>query len=180
MFKSKKLVALGLAAVALFSTVGVSLAYWASAVNGSSANHTATVNVGAGTTISTTVDTADFSETLQLVPTGYGSDGYNDTNETESVSVVFDVSWNSAGTIDSAAGAVKTLTIVRTGYTVGGGADTYSLVNISAVPAPQSITADAAPLHITFTVTLDEPANVAEYTAVAGKAIVISFSFTVA
>ncbi len=178
MFKSKKLVALGLAAVALFSTVGVSLAYWASAVNGASANKTATINVGAGTTISTSVSVSDFSETLQLVPAGYGADGYNDTNETESVDVVFSVSWESTG--DDAKGAVKTLTMAQTGYTVGGGSDTYSLVNITAVPAPFSITADDPAVDIHITVTLDEPANLAQYTSVAGKAIVISYSFTVA
>jgi len=178
MFKSKKLVALGLAAVALFSTVGVSLAYWASAVNGASANKTATINVGAGTTISTSVSVSDFVASKQLVPTGYASDGYNDTNEVESVTVAFSVSWESTG--DDANGAVKTLTITQTGYTVGGGSDTYSLINIQAAPAPFSITADAPAVDVTMTVTMDEPTNLAQYDSVAGLAIVISYSFVVA
>ncbi len=178
MFKSKKLVALGLAAVALFSTVGVSLAYWASSVAGASANKTATINIGEGNAITTSVAVADFAETLELVPAGYGADGYNDAAETESVTVSFSISWESTG--DDANGAVKTLTITQTAYTVGGSPDTYSLINIQAAPAPFSITADAAAVNVTMTVTMDEPANLAQYTAVAGKAIVISYSFVVA
>jgi len=178
MFKSKKLVALGLAAVALFSTVGVSLAYWASSVSGANANKTATINIGEGNTITTSVSVSDFTEALDLVPAGYGADGYNDLAETESVDVTFNVSWESTG--DDANGAVKTLTITQTGYTVGGVADTYGLINIQAAPAPFSITADAAAVEVTMTVTMDEPANLAQYNAVAGKAIIISYSFVVA
>jgi len=173
MFKSKKLVALGLAAVALFSTVGVSLAYWASSVSGASKDVTGTINVGTGDAVTTQVNVSDVTEGKQLVPAGYA----DESDEIETVTLSFSVSWNdAAGDSD---GAVGTLAVTRGSYTVGGVADSYSLVNISADPSDVSITAGASALTVTYTVTLDEPANLAQYNAVAGKAIVINFSFEV-
>ncbi len=175
MFKSKKLVALGLAAVALFSTVGVSLAYWASSVSGASKGVTGTINVGTGSAVTTQVNVSDIAAVAgqTLVPPGYGgTDG-----KVESVTLDFSISWNdTAGDSD---GAVGTLAVTRGTYTVGGAADPDGLVNISANPSNVSITSGASALHVTYTVTLDEPANLAQYNLVAGKAIVINFSFVV-
>lgn len=172
---NKKGLVVLLALVGLFATVGTSLAYWASSVGGSTGNATGTVEVGTGAAVSTTVNVSNFTAGAELVPAGFDDDTPN--AETDSVSMVFPVSWES--TDDDGAGATGTLTVAKTGLTVDGGADTYNLVNVS-IPAPVAIVADAAALNVTVVVTLGLPADATQYAAVAGKTIVITFSFTVA
>lgn len=180
MFKSKKLVALGLAAVALFSTVGVSLAYWASTVTGNKAeNITGTVNVGVGQEVTTTVSTANATAGKALVPTGFVT---NAATETESADIVFSVSWESTG--DDGAGATRTLTVTQTNKVVknSDGIDVISTVGdlyTVTLPSSVSIVADAAAINVHVYVALTEP-SFAQYPSVAGGSCVLTLTFTVA
>ena len=173
MKNKKRGLAILLALTGLFATVGTSLAYWASSVSGNTQNATGTIPVGTGDAVTTTVDVTAFTSGKVLVPTGEVTDT---ATQTDSVAMIFPVTWTS--TDGDGAGATGTLTVAKTALTVGGGADTYDLVNV-AIPGPVGITADAPATNVTVTVTLDEPANQAQYDAVAGKTIVITFSFTV-
>ncbi len=179
MFKSKKLVALGLAAVALFSTVGVSLAYWASSVSGSTANATGTVNVGSGKVVTTTVSTADATAGKALVPAGFVTDA--DT-ETATADIVFTVSWETTG--DDGAGATKTLTVAQVSKVAKNSANADVTASVGSLynvtyPSSVSIVADDPALTVHVTVTLTEP-TLAQYASVAGGSLVLTISFTVA
>lgn len=179
MFKSKKLVALGLAAVALFSTVGVSLAYWASSVTGNNTQATGTVNVGEGSTVTTTVSVADATAGKALVPAGFVVDADTQTAQAD---ITFSVSWTSTGA--DGAGATSTLSVAQVSKTAYNAADADVTATVGALynvtyPGDVAIVADAAAITVHVLVTLTEP-TIAQYASVANGSLVLEVSFTVA
>ena len=144
-------------------------AYWGGLINGSSANDDEnTIEIGKGQEITTTVELSN--KTLdggKLVPIGRKVEA----TDVEQVVLTFDVLWTDE---DAAShGADGTLTITPSFDT-----NPSSLLKV-VVNGDGPITAGTTKT-ITLTITLTEPADLAEYDLVANKTFTLAITFKVA
>jgi hypothetical protein len=165
--KSKKLAIGLLVMLALVVTTGT-FAFWASGVTGSNDSATGTVTIGTGDAVTTTVTVGNETSTGPLVPVGF--EGGSDVNN---VDLIFEIDWDGTG----AEGATGTLVVTVDSIEVGG--TDYSglfTVDVSSQPSITAGTLFDYTVNVEFT---NEPADQAEYDAVAGNDVVVTLTFTV-
>jgi hypothetical protein len=155
-------------------TSGFTYAFWAAGVTGNDTDVTGTVNIGTGeaVTVSMTVNETTTAGQI-LVPAGFEVD----PGEVDAVTVSFTVKWNDDAALDGIADA--TVAALVSNIQVNGVANPYSLVTITpSVSNPTTIALNAT-VTFSFVITLTEPANATQYTAVAGLPITFDINFSV-
>lgn len=183
--KRKNLV---LALLVLFALAvsGTTYAYWAATVgvtNPSAIEET--VTIGAGQSVSTTVSVLESGGTGTLVPAGRAT-----TGQVESVTFIYTVDWTEDESGTFASGTPGTLTVSIGNLLVGEAADSNNLVNVNVTEGPTDLISenytvgvvlnDTGTYTVTVVVTLDEPADASQYSAVATKNITFDLTFAVA
>jgi len=183
----KKVIAV-LITLSLTLSVGT-FAYWANFVEGTSQEATGTLEIGSGNVVETRFDlTNELNSGGLLVPVGQAVN--SNVGAVEAIDLAFDVEWvedeettqllgsNSIGQID----VNHTIEI-----TVGGVvldqedyAHIYNLLTVSYNASNASeLTLDAAAQTFAFQITLDEPADQAEYDLIVNASISITFSYEI-
>jgi hypothetical protein len=153
-------------------TSGFTYAFWAASVDGIEDVKNGSITIGTGDDI--TVDVvigAAQSNTLLLVPTTITPTA----TQTNSVVFTYTITWTADDRIES----VTTANIVATvsDILVGGVENPHNLIQV-AIVNPGTVTQGSSAQY-TFTVTMNEPASLAEYNDVAGKVIQFSINFEV-
>lgn len=171
--KRKNLV-LALLVLFALAVTGTSYAYWASSVAVTNNTQNETINIGTGQAVTTTVAvTGGVYDGKDLVPVGRV---VNSSTETDSIVLTYEVDWTEAGTaVNGIAGTLSAVASNKVG-------DTNNLVNISVVLTDGSNIAvnDANTYTVTVTITMTEPANKAQYDAIANSVITFDLTFAVA
>lgn len=169
--KSRKL-GIGLLLLALVVTTG-SFAYWASGVTGNSDTTAASVTIGSGNAVTTTVAVADLADLSALIPTAYGTPGTDDT-----AALTLPVLWTATA---GGAGATGTLSVTLDSYTLGtlteGEID--AMFTITVTSGTGAIT-EGVSQDVVITILFGtEPATQAIYDEVAAGNLVLNYTFTV-
>jgi len=171
--KRKNLVLVLLVLFAL-AVSGTTYAYWASNVAVTENVQAESITIGQGQAVTTTVAvTGGVYDGKDLVPAGRV---VNATTETASIVLTYEVDWTETGTaVDGIAGTLSATVSNKLG-------DTNGLVNIAVVLTDGSAIAvnDASTYTVTVTITMTEPADEAEYTAIANATITFDLTFDVA
>lgn len=160
-------------------TSGFTYAFWAAGIAADSETAVGTINVGTGETVTSTVNVAAAVNSQgadDLVPAGFAAAG-----KIVSLTLTFSVDWDSTGV--DASGLQSTLTVALTAAANESAADVLSLFNAAfngAGDGTYTIVSDGSAVSVVVTITMDEPSSQAEYNLVAGQAIDLTFSFTVA
>ena len=175
MFKKRKNLIISVLTLLMILVSGftITYAYWASSVTVTNNTQEETINIGTGEAVTTTVAvTGGDYDGKDLVP---ASRVVNTSAQTDSIVLTYEVDWTETGTAVN--GAEGTLAVVANNV-VG---DIYGLINISVVLTDGSAIAvnDAGTYTVTVTITMTEPANKTQYTAIADSAITFDVVFTV-
>lgn len=177
----KKILAFGGLALLAFGSVGASLAYWAATVNGTSTDGSGNINIGEGGTVETTLSISEVSDNkdLRLVPAAFASG-----DNVASITITFNVNWKSTDAHGN--GTIGTLTpVLNSASTAKCATDedkavVFNLLNCDFTSSTYSIIADDTnPTAVSATLTLDEPADKAQYDLIAGQDVALSFTFSV-
>jgi predicted ribosomally synthesized peptide with SipW-like signal peptide len=183
----KKLIA-ALLMLSLVVTSGT-FAYWASYVEGTSTEATGTLEVGSGDIVQTTfVLSNDLNSGGLLVPVGQSVN--SNAGAVEAIDLSFDVQWieNEEVTQMLGVGSVGQITVADQVVITSNGvvldateaANIYALVNVAYNSSNATeLTLDAAAQTFAFQVTLDEPADQAEYNLIANAEISVTFSYEI-
>lgn len=172
--KSRKLI-IGLLITLALVVSSATFAYWASAVNGNSDTATATVTIGQGGTVETTVTVADLSDTSALVPTAYVEVGVT----TDTATLTLPVLWADTG--DAATGATGTLAVTIDSKTLGTltAAQIDAMFTITVTSGTGAITLDNSQDVVITVEFTNEPATQAIYDQVANGTLSLGLTFTV-
>ncbi len=175
----KRNLVIGLLITLALVVSGFTYAFWAAGIAADSETQTGTISVGTGETVSSTVNVSAATNSQgadDLVPAGFGGVG-----KIESLTLTFSVDWDSTGA--DASSLTSTLTVALTGASNGTPAQdaaVLALINASFNDGGSyTIISDGAAVSVVATITLDEPANQAEYNLVAGLDLTLTFSFSV-
>ena len=181
-------------AIALLITLSLVLssgtfAYWANFVEGTSQEATGTLTIGTADVVETKFDiTNELNSGGLLVPVGQSAN--SNAGAVEAIDLSFDVEWQEdeattqlLGT--NTVGQISVSHVVE--ITVGGSvldaathANIYALLNVEYNASNASeLTLDAAAQTFAFQITLDEPADQAEYDLIANAEISITFSYEI-
>jgi len=161
--RKKVIVAFITLMIALVASVGATYAYWHNYIQ---TQDVADIVIGEGATFSVSV-TAAPPAGKTLVPFGIPKTA----DQVDTITLIYDVELDVD--LDSAVDLTVTYDALLLGVV-----DTYNdLVNIEITPSMTAIQNDV--VTITVTVTIDEPADEAEYNAVVGQDITFSLVFTV-
>lgn len=177
--KRKNLV-LALLVLLALAVTGTSYAYWASSVVKDTEIKANTVSVGTGEAITISITpTNNTTETRKLVPVGFGEQTNETTyaGDTESYVINYSVIWNDDTALDGQPDSTISATVGA--ITVGGVANPSGLIIVTPAASNPTTIALGATVNFTFTVTMTEPADKAEYDAVAGKDITFNVTFEV-
>jgi len=172
--KSKKL-GIGLLLLLAFTVTTGTFAYWASGVAGDDAATTASVTIGEGNQVTTTVSlgaAVNSQGANDLVPAGFAEAG-----KIESLTLTFDVDWASFGLDGS--GLTGDLDVTFDSAVNGTSANVLALFNASGLTGYSITTDDSSSTTVTITITMDEPASVLEYNSVVNENVTLGFTFTV-
>lgn len=176
--KAKNLVVALLVVIAL-AVSGFTYAFWAAGVAEASQTAVGTVEVGTGNTVESTVSVGEAVNSQganALVPAGFAEAG-----KIVSLTLTFSVSWASTGL--DASGLSSTLTVALTDAVNSTDDDVLSLFNAAyngLGDGTYTIVTDDSSVSVVVTITIDEPADQAEYLLIAGEDIELTFSFSVA
>lgn len=186
--RSRKSVIAFLFLLAFVATTGT-FAYWATAVEGTSTEATGTLTVGSGDNVVTTFSLGnELNSGGKLVPahqvinSGEGAVG--------AIDLSFDVQWLEDESVSQLAGTnsvgqiiVNDLVEIRLNGVLLDRevhANIYALVHVSYDEAnPSELTLDAEPSTFAFQLTMDEPADQAEYNMIANAEISVTFSYEI-
>ena len=153
--------------LAILLASGTAFAYWVSTLNVEQAPvQEPDVNIGEGEEANTVVTVTPTEDDNLLVPAGR----VEHANQTEALVFEYVVAWT--GDVE-ATGAVGTLDVTADLTNL------HNLLNVVIAPASQTIVANGATVLVTVTVTLDEPANKAEYDEVANQVFTFDLNFVV-
>jgi len=185
--KQRKLV-IGLLITLVVLVSGFTYAFWAGTVGEPlQGDDSVTINIGEGNSVATQFNLSAASVTAgtTLVPSGMA----NDAGEVTSFTISFDVAWvNQALSGSSLTGSTTTgdldfdftVTVLDSNgdpVTVSGAA---ALVVVTPAGGnATSIVLNASAITLSVTVTLTEPANIAQYNDIVNGDIVIDFTFDV-
>lgn len=176
--KSKKLV-VGLLAMLAVVVTGFTYAYWAGNVLAAEKkDESNTVEIGRGDDVITSVNVSEQVGANQvLVPAGRTDESVVPTGKTvvESVVFTYTITWTeednqAPGTEGILLASVENLAV---------SAGNVGLVNASVSAASQDIMLGGNQVTVIITVTLSEPATMAEYQAIAGAVITFDVHFSV-
>jgi len=184
---SKRIIAL-LIMISLVLTSGT-FAYWASFVEGTSNDATGTLTVGSGNSVATRFDlTNELNSGGLLVPVGQ----LVNSNEgvVEAIDLSFDVQWveNEEVTQMLGVGAVGQINVQDEVVIVLDGvvlnrelySNIYALIHVSYNEANATeLTLDAEAVTFGFQITMDEPADQAEYNLIANAEVSVTFTYTI-
>lgn len=172
--RQKKLV-IGLLVMLAVLVSGFTYAYWAAGIAADSDTGIETITVGTGETVTSTVTLGSASiSSGTLVPAGFAVGG-----DVTSVTLTWTTSWASTGL--DASGLTSTMTVALVSVENPSSADVSDLFNVSLNNGGSyTIISDGANVTVIATITMDEPADYAEYASVAGLEIDFTFSFSVA
>jgi hypothetical protein len=171
--RQRKLV-IGLLVMLALVVSSFTYAYWASSVTGNTDDATASVTIGSGNAVTTTVSVADLglAEDVLLVPSTFE----NNTTTFDEVEFTFNVNWTGTG----ATGAVGTLAVTNvfsmTGLTVE---QLNAMFTFEIVSGAGSITAGTAQEVTVRVIFANQPANQAIYALVAAGTLNLTVTFTV-
>lgn len=141
-------------------------AYWGGSINGSPANDNETIEIGEGQEITTVVELTKTVVGGKLVPIGRAVEA----TDVEEVVLTFDVLWTDTDEASHGADGVLTITPLFDN-------NPANLLNV-VVNGDGAITAGTTQT-ITLTITLTEPADLAEYELVANKTFTLAITFSV-
>jgi len=160
---------------AFMATVGTTYAYWVSIVNAPIIEtQTPDVIVGSGEDVIINVIVSETNvDTKVLVPTGRVIDI---NTQTDSITVEYTVIWVEDTRLNGVEDA--NINAVVSNIQVNGVANPFTLVQVIPGDNPTTI-AHKSIIIFTFVVTLNEPADLEQYDAVAGKTITFDINFTV-
>lgn len=181
----KRIIALALM-LSVVVTAGT-FAYWSNYVEGTSTESVGTLEVGTGDIAKTRFDlSGELNSGGLLVPVGQAVNSNGEA--VEQIDLSFDVQWvedeattqllgtNSVGQID-----VSHVVVITIGETVLDKvqyAHIYDLINVAYDSANASeLLLDAAASTFAFHITMDEPADQAEYDLISTAQISITFSY---
>lgn len=178
--RSKNLVVALLVVLAL-AVSGFTYAFWSAGVAADSETATGTVKVGTGETVTSTVNVSAAVSSMgaldRLVPSGFEG-----TNKISSLTLTFTVDWDSTNA--DASLLTSTLTASLTGASNGTPAENAAVLALFNASFNNSgsytVITDGAAVSVIATITIDEPADQAEYLLIATKDITLTFSFSVA
>ncbi len=170
--RQRKLV-IGLLVMLALVVSSFTYAYWASGVTGNTDDATASVTIGAGNAVTTTVSVADLGLISgTLVPTGYE----NNPTTVDRVEMTFNVNWNGTG----AEGAIGTLAVTNVFSMTGlSQAQLDAMFSFEIVSGSGSITAGTAQNVTVRVIFANEPASKAIYDLVASGTLNLTVTFTV-
>ncbi len=154
---------------------GTTYAYWASSVNGVQQKQENVINIGEGDAVTVSVNITDpqiFPD--KLVPTTV-TPGAGETN---SIVVSYSVTWNEDALLDGVVN--QSITASLGTILVGTAENPAGLISVVANPSNPTEIAMGSTVVFTWTVTMAEPANVAEYNAVANQTITFDITFDIA
>jgi hypothetical protein len=170
--KRKVIAAFAVMMFAFIATVGTTYAWWAETINTSNDTSTATVNIGDGDAITTTVTVDDLIDSRTLVPVGYEGQNQGDVNN---VDLTFPVLWESDNTGNTLTGelsvTVDSIEINNVDYS--------GLFTVTVTSGEGTITEDVSKdvvINVEFT---NEPVDEAMYDEVANGTLVITLTFEV-
>lgn len=164
-------------------------AYWASYVEGTSTEATGTLEVGSGDKTETKFDLSnELNSGGLLVPVGQAVN--SNKGAVEAIDLSFDVEWvedeatsQLAGTDSVGEIEVSHEVVIKLDGEVlpkGQNKEIYELINVAYNEANASeLTLDAAAETFAFQITMDEPADQAEYNLIANAEISITFSYEI-
>jgi predicted ribosomally synthesized peptide with SipW-like signal peptide len=184
---NKKIMAV-LIMIAVVATTGT-FAYWASNVEGTSEQAMGTLNIGSAESVDTTFDLSNtYNSGGLLVPLGQ----LVNSNEgaVEEINISYDVAWNEDEAVSQldgtyTVGQINVSHVVA--ITVDGEvldakkyANIYDLITVTdSQDNPSELILDEAAKTFGFTVTMDEPADQAEYNLIANASISITFTYDI-
>jgi hypothetical protein len=184
--KSRKL-GIALLVMLAFVVTSGTFAYWAAGVTGPSASDTTgTITIGSGNTATTTFSfTSTTDSDSLLVPSGFE----NGTTTFATLPLSYELQWITdgvGGTVDltgttttgTLSVSIAVVVIDDDGLT-DVTASVGSLISVTEVDTPASITLGAAAATYSFNVTMSEPADQAEYDLLAGSEIQVTFTWSV-
>jgi hypothetical protein len=183
----KRLIAL-LIMLSLVTSTGT-FAYWASTVTGTETTSNGTLTIGSGESVDTTFEiTNELNSGGLLVPVTHAVN--SNAGAVEAINLSYDVQWledeavsQIDGTTSVADITVVDNVVITLGETVLDAteyANIYALINVAYNDANASkLTLDAAAQTFAVQITMDEPANQAEYDLIANAKISITFTFTI-
>ena len=184
--KSRKLGIALLVMLAFVVTTGT-FAYWASSVNGPADDTTVgTLNVGSGETVSTSFTLGSTNATGgDLVPANQLANSA--AGAVDNVVVTYTVEWSEDTAVSQLDGTTSTapLTVTPVVTLVDSNSnnvtDASVLALISVTPSgtnASSLTLDGGSESLSWTVTMSEPADQAEYDLIANGTITITFTYS--
>lgn len=185
---SRKKVIAFLLMLSLVLTSGT-FAYWSNNVEGTSQDARGTLTVGSADAVETRFDlTDDFNSGGLLVP--FGQAVNSNEGAVEAIDLAFDIQWmedeetsqlvgtSSEGRIDFSHEVV----IVVDGKELDAEehSNIYELLNVEySTQNAETLVLDAEAQTFAFQITLDEPADQAEYDLIANAEIAITFSYVI-
>lgn len=164
-------------------------AYWANNVLGTETTSTGTVTVGSGDSVTTTFDLTNAQDSSGLlVPVGQSAN--STAGAVEEIDLSWDVQWledeatsQLSGTSSVADITVASDVVITIGETVLDStthANIYDLINVTPNAGNATeLTLDAAAQTFAFQITMDEPADQAEYDLIATASVAITFTYTI-
>lgn len=182
--KSRKSV-IGLLVLLAFIFTSGTFAYWASSVNGpADGTTTGNVTIGSGEAVETSFTLTDTNVAGgALVPAAQLTN--SPSGSVDNVTVNYGVQWVEDGTTSQLDGTSSTapLTITWVITATNGVDDVSALANSLIVVTPDAgnatnLTLDAASQNVSFVITMNEPADQAEYNAISGATITITFTYS--
>ncbi len=173
----QKSLVIGLLVVLAFLVSGFTYAFWAAGIAADDATQVGTIQVGTGNIVTSTVSVGaavNSQGANALVPAGFAESG-----KITSLTLTFTVSWASTGL--DASGLTSTLLVDLIGALNEDDEDVLAFFNASFnLGGSYTIVSDGSNVTVIATITMDEPANQAEYLLLAGQLIELEFSFEVA
>lgn len=183
----KRLIAL-LIMLSLVTSTGT-FAYWASTVTGTETTSNGTLTVGSGESVATTFDiTNELDSGGLLVPVTHAVN--SNEGAVEAINLSYDVQWledEEVSQIDGTSSVADITVVENVVITLGEtvldpieNANIYALINVAYNESNASqLTLDAAAQTFAMQITMDEPADQAEYDMIANAEISITFTFTI-
>lgn len=172
--RSKKL-GIGLLLLLAVAVTTGTFAYWASSVSGDSDVVAASVTIGSGSAVTTTITVGDLADSSALVPTAHAATpGTEDT-----VALTMSVAW--AADADGAAAIDGTLGVTIDSYTLGTltEAQIDAMFSISVTSGTGAIV-EGTPQNVVVTIVFqNEPGTKAIYDEVALGTLALSLTFDI-
>jgi len=171
----KRGLVIGLLVMLAVITSGFTYAFWANSVLADSEAVVGNVEIGTGEDVTVQVSIgAQGGSTLDLVPVGFIE---NAVTQDDEIIISFVVTWVDDAALDGIDDAAVAVLIEN--IEVNNVANPYGLISVVEQVGNPTTIALAGTATFYFVITMGEPADQTEYTAVAGLGITFDLTFTV-